>query len=199
MCALTLHSLLEGLAIGVQDTSAKVIFTFCGYRKRFKFEMSPFQVLLLLGAVSCHKFVVGFCLGVELCSTPGAKFRSHLFAILIFTFGSVLGIGFGMCISELKDMISGQPIQVLQAIAGGTLLYVTVCEILPREKARWHLSDRRYAGFLQCCSVMFGFGVMTLMTSYLSKSKDVIKYFGYSFDSNAFYLQVHKLYLNKKL
>lgn len=127
------------------------------------------QVLLLLAAVSSHKFVVGFCLGVELCSTPGARFRNHLIAILIFTFGSVFGIGLGMCMTDMKDVISGQPIQVLQAVAGGTLLYVTVCEILPREKARWHMGDRRCAGFLQCISVVVGFCTMTLLSHYLGK------------------------------
>lgn len=104
-----------------------------------------------------------------MCSTPGSSFRNHLIAILIFTFGSVFGIGIGMCMSDMKELISGQPVAVLQAVAGGTLLYVTVCEILPREKSRWHMSDRRYAGFLQCLAVVLGFGTMTLLTEYLCK------------------------------
>lgn len=74
-----------------------------------------------------------------------------------------------MCMSDMKELISGQPVAVLQAVAGGTLLYVTVCEILPREKSRWHMSDRRYAGFLQCLAVVLGFGTMTLLTEYLCK------------------------------
>lgn len=74
-----------------------------------------------------------------------------------------------MCMSDMKDFISGKPVHVLQAIAGGTLLYVTVCEILPREKARWHMGDRRFAGFFQCLAVLVGFGTMTLLTDYLCK------------------------------
>uniref|UniRef100_A0A336LMG1 CSON011100 protein n=1 Tax=Culicoides sonorensis TaxID=179676 RepID=A0A336LMG1_CULSO len=147
--ALSLHSILEGIAVGVQDTSAKV--------------------LLLLGAVACHKFVVGFCLGVELSSTPGARFRNQLLAILIFSFGSILGIGIGMAIVDLKTVYDTPALQVLQALAGGTLLYVTVCEVLPREKARWHLSDRKYAGITQCLSVLIGFGTMTMLSIFMSK------------------------------
>ena len=44
LCALSLHSFLEGLAIGVQDTSAKV--------------------LLLITAVACHKYVVNIFLNI---------------------------------------------------------------------------------------------------------------------------------------
>ncbi|XP_063707670.1 zinc transporter ZIP1 isoform X2 [Culicoides brevitarsis] len=149
LLALSLHSILEGIAVGVQDTSAKV--------------------LLLLGAVACHKFVVGFCLGVELSSTPGSRFRNHLLAILIFSFGSILGIGIGMAIVDLKTIYDTSALQVLQAVAGGTLLYVTVCEVLPREKARWHLSNKKFAGMGQCLSVMAGFGTMTLLSIYMKE------------------------------
>lgn len=130
---------------------------------------NKFQVLLLLGAVACHKFVVGFCLGVELSSTPGSRFRNQLLAILIFSFGSILGIGVGMAIIDLKTVYDTPALQVLQALAGGTLLYVTVCEVLPREKARWHLSDRKYAGVGQCLSVIVGFTTMTLLSIFLSE------------------------------
>jgi zinc transporter 1/2/3 len=146
LAALTIHSLLEGLAIGVNDTATKV--------------------LLLFVAVASHKFVVGFCLGVELAVSPGATFKRHFIAILVFSAGSVLGIGLGMTI---VDATANQNlIYILQGIAGGTLLYVTLCEVLPREKARWHKSHvNRAAGLIQFVAFVIGFITMTVMNEYI--------------------------------
>lgn len=113
--------------------------------------------------------MVGFCLGVELCNTPGSTFRNHFLAILVFSLGSVMGIGFGMGIIDVQDVADSSALQILQALAAGTLLYVTVCEVLPREKARWHNSSLKYAGISQCIFVMIGFTLMTLLSVSLRK------------------------------
>jgi len=52
-------------------------------------------VLLLTGAVASHKFVVGFCLGLELAGVSKSVPRL-IFAIFLFAIGSVIGIGIGM-------------------------------------------------------------------------------------------------------
>ncbi|GAB0092903.1 zinc transporter ZIP3 [Sergentomyia squamirostris] len=148
LCALTLHSLLEGLAIGVQDSASKVI--------------------LLVGAVAAHKYVVGFCLGVELNANTRSTVRSHFFAILIFSFGSVAGIGIGMCLVNLQSSWAETSVPILQALAAGTLLYVTVCEVMPREKARWH-QRRRSAGLAQFLAVITGFIILTAMNLFISE------------------------------
>lgn len=144
LCALSLHSFLEGLAIGVQDADNKVY--------------------LLLLAVSSHKFVVAFCLGVELCANANARLKNHLLAIFIFSMGSVLGIGLGILLDVQKSAL----IPILQGLAGGTLLYVTVCEVLPREKAKWHKRpDVRSAGLVQLVAVASGFAAMTTLNTFL--------------------------------
>jgi len=58
---------------------------------------------------------------------------------------------------------------ILQGLAGGTLLYVTVSEVLPREKTRWHKSSRRFAGILQFLSVVIGFVVIFLLNNYMGE------------------------------
>lgn len=58
---------------------------------------------------------------------------------------------------------------VLQGLAGGTLLYVTVSEVLPRERAKWHKNPRRYAGILQFLSVVVGFVLIFLLNKYVSE------------------------------
>lgn len=153
LCALSLHSFLEGLAIGVQGTSN--------------------QVMLLLLAVSSHKFVVAFCLGVQLCTTANVHYKNHFISITIFSMGSVLGILLGLCMS-FQNQSEDVTIPILQGLAGGTLLYVTVSEVLPREKARWHKKgENKAAGVIQLLSVACGFIVMTLLNLYLGELNQV--------------------------
>lgn len=154
LCALSLHSFLEGLAIGVQETSSKV--------------------LLLITAVACHKYVVGFCLGLEWSeggnSSRSSVLRNLLISMLIFSVGSVLGIAIGMALVDYKDLWSSSTIPVLQAIAGGTLLYVTLSEVLPREKAKYHQGSRS-ANAIQFVACVLGFVLMAALNTYLSESQ----------------------------
>ncbi|KAK5649258.1 hypothetical protein RI129_000287 [Pyrocoelia pectoralis] len=148
LVALCVHSILEGLAIGLQSSSA--------------------QVLLLLGAVSSHKLVVSFCLGVEIASNS-QSFLSHFISITIFSTGSVIGIVIGMGVTQIPEGISSFVFPVLQGLAAGTLLYVTVSEVIPRERARWHKQHRhRIAGICQLLSVIVGFTVMSIFTLWLT-------------------------------
>jgi zinc transporter 1/2/3 len=152
LLALCLHSFLEGLAIGVEKTGDKVLF--------------------LLGAVCCHKFVVAFCLGVELCANSDegrSNSCSHLIKIMIFSFGSVGGIAIGVALDDIDAAWKQYALPIMQGLAGGTLLYITVCEVLPREKAKWHNNRvARNAGIVQLAAVILGFIVMTLLNVYLS-------------------------------
>lgn len=73
--ALTIHSVLEGLAVGLQRKSD--------------------EVLLLVGAIVSHKFVVAFCLGLEL-SESSSSLCSYITAMILFCGGSSVGIAIGM-------------------------------------------------------------------------------------------------------
>lgn len=55
-----------------------------------------------------------------------------------------------------------------QALAAGTLLYVTVSEVLPRERARFH-EQKRVGGVAQLSAVLVGFAAMYVSTKYLGK------------------------------
>lgn len=150
LTALSIHSILEGLAIGIQDTTAKV--------------------MILFTAVISHKLVVSFCLGVELCASQGSKFLHHFLAIFLFSAGSAIGILIGMGLVDLNNVTDSKFLPVMQGIAGGTLLYVTLCEVLPREKARWCQSQfNKTAGISQFLAFSTGFAVMTLMNLYITE------------------------------
>ncbi|XP_072938151.1 zinc transporter ZIP3 [Epargyreus clarus] len=146
LCALFVHSVLEGLAIGLQE--------------------SPSQVLLLLAAVVSHKFVVGFCLGAEICASSSRSLCMHIVCVLIFSGGSVGGIAIGAGLESVTVVKETLAVPIMQALAAGTLLYVTVSEILPRERARWH-ERQRSAGIAQFIAVVLGFGLMYLTTKLL--------------------------------
>ncbi|XP_052891034.1 zinc transporter ZIP3 [Anopheles moucheti] len=147
LLALCMHSLLEGLAIGVQNSGPKV--------------------LLLLGAVSAHKFVVGFALGVELCTYNARQRCSHVLQVLTFSLGSVAGIGVGMGLDGLNETLTNLIMPILQGLAGGTLLYVTVSEVLPRERAK-RFRHARGIGPIQFIAVALGFTLMSVLSLVLT-------------------------------
>uniref|UniRef100_A0A6M2DZ24 Putative fe2+/zn2+ regulated transporter n=1 Tax=Xenopsylla cheopis TaxID=163159 RepID=A0A6M2DZ24_XENCH len=149
LVALSLHAILEGLAIGLQESASKVI--------------------LLMAAVASHKLVVGFCLGLELSANAVGKTYSIITAMLVFSLGSVVGIGSGMAIADQGDKLT-HALPVMQALAGGTLLYVTVCEVLPRERSRWHQKrSSPSAGLSQFAAVAVGFTAMTIINYFLAE------------------------------
>lgn len=149
LTALSIHALLEGLAIGVQDTTPKV--------------------MILFTAVISHKLVVAFCLGAELTASRGYKFKFHFAAIFVFSAGSVLGIFIGMALVDFNSVNQSKLLPILQGLAGGTLLYVCLCEILLRERSRWNVSQRKKTtGLIQFLAFSTGFAVMTIMTVFIT-------------------------------
>lgn len=110
--ALSIHELFEGLAVGL--------------------EKSVVRVWLLLIAISSHKFIIAFCLGLKLVVTKIST-KSVLFYIFIFAFVSPLGIGTGLIMTNTTLFgFSDITKALLQGTATGTLLYVVVFEILQK-------------------------------------------------------------------
>lgn len=128
--ALSVHELFEGLAVGLEQTTATVWYMF--------------------GSVSAHKVVIAFCIGVELMVH---KTKSWLVVLYIFVYAIVspLGIGIGILLSNAddSDAISVASV-ILQGLASGTLLYVIFFEILSKHKD----------GIIQYLAVVLGFGLM---------------------------------------
>lgn len=68
--ALSIHELFEGLAVGLESSSGKVWYMF--------------------GAVAAHKYIISFCIGVELMVQ---RTKMWLAFVYIFTFSVVSAIG----------------------------------------------------------------------------------------------------------
>lgn len=132
--ALSVHELFEGLAVGLQTTTSYVWY--------------------MLGAVSAHKLVIAFCVGIELVSSR-TKFILTLAYISTFALVSPIGIGIGIGLSgSTEDGHHSILNAILQGMASGTLLYVVFFEILQRER------DNKVSGLKQLLAIVVGFCIM---------------------------------------
>jgi len=114
LAALSLHSVFEGLAVGLQDTEE--------------------GVLSIFGALILHKCIIAFSIGLNLVQSKLAV-KAIIVSNAVFCFASPLGIAIGILITDFNSdadsslLVNG----ILQGLACGTFLYVTFFEVLPHE------------------------------------------------------------------
>ncbi|XP_003493713.1 zinc transporter ZIP3-like isoform X2 [Bombus vosnesenskii] len=127
---LSVHELFEGLAIGLESSASYVWYMFAG--------------------VAAHKFVIAFCIGLELIASNTRQYLSVIY-VCTFAIVSPLGIAIGMfLVGEESATANGILPVLLQGLASGTLLYVVFFEILQEHRT----------GLQQYISILFGFAVM---------------------------------------
>jgi len=139
--ALSFHAVFEGLAVGLEDKVS--------------------NVWTLYIAVSLHKYVISFCVGLELFTKNQNPLLVNLSYILVYAVMSPIGIGIGIAVTSLVTPDNAAyflAVGALQAIAGGTILYVVVFEVLQREK-----SKQKVPGLMQFLCVTLGFTTMFLV------------------------------------
>ncbi|XP_054033541.1 zinc transporter ZIP1 [Dryobates pubescens] len=110
--ALALHSVLEGLALGLQEADGAVL-----------------RVCL---ALLLHKCAVAFSLALKLLR---GRLRTPAVAacLLLFAMMSPLGVGLGTVVAAGAGPRQRLCRGVLEGLAAGTFLYITFLEILPQE------------------------------------------------------------------
>jgi len=141
--ALSVHCVFEGIAVGLESTND--------------------GVWTMFAAISSHKFIITFCLCIELLQTCSQKvFFTYL---TVFSIISPIGIGIGTAIYETVGAggVNDVTVATLQGIAGGTLLYVVMFEILNRER------EKNVSGLFQLTGVLCGFMLMVLVQSFVSE------------------------------
>lgn len=111
--SLSLHSVFEGLAVGLLEEGK--------------------QVLEICLALMMHKSIISFSLAFKL--SQGRLRRSVVVGcLLLFAAMSPLGIGVGMGLTETKASPQHQLARsTLEGLATGTFIYITFMEILPHE------------------------------------------------------------------
>ncbi|KFD48370.1 hypothetical protein M513_10782 [Trichuris suis] len=134
VAAISFHSILEGLAIGIQTKAADVITLFV--------------------AVMSHKCLIAISIGLQVAKENRDRKWVIILCIVLFAAASPLGIGIGVGIdnANLESRDQGVLFLVFTALSAGTFLYITFFEILNRELANPHPNSIKLAtlvlGFL---------------------------------------------------
>ncbi|KAF7652530.1 hypothetical protein LDENG_00095380 [Lucifuga dentata] len=111
--SLSLHSVFEGLAVGLQEERQ--------------------QVLEICLALMIHKSIISFSLAFKLAQS---RLRRSVVAgcLLLFAAMSPVGISLGIRLTETKASPQHQLARcTLEGLAAGTFIYITFMEILPHE------------------------------------------------------------------
>ena len=114
LLALSMHSIFEGLAVGLQGDVR--------------------NILQIFAALAIHKSILAFSLGLNFVQSH-MTVRSILGSGLLFAITSPIGIAIGAVIfqftvdPEMSNLVCG----LLEGIACGTFLFVVFFEILPHE------------------------------------------------------------------
>lgn len=136
LIALSLHTVFEGMALGLQSTSK--------------------EVWTLFAALAIHKSIIAFTLGLQFAEHVSRTSRVLLF-VVFFSLMSPLGIIVGTLISETSAGYGAEVANaVLQGLATGTFIHVTFFEVLQREVGQDH-------NVLKVLAVIVGFVIIALM------------------------------------
>jgi len=139
LLAISIHTLFEGLAIGLQPTALGVWSLFL--------------------AIIIHKLIIAFSLGLQFGEHLQNKSKAVLF-IVIFSVLSPIGIAVATALTaagDSDDSLTFDAVNgILQCISTGTLLYVSFFEVLMGEVGNDH-------NLLKVLFVIFGFALMTLL------------------------------------
>jgi len=138
LLAISIHTVFEGLAIGLQDSTT--------------------GLLTLFTAIMVHKTIIAFSLGLQFAENLKQKSKAILF-MTIFSVLSPIGIAIGTAVSAGSggESVAASVVEgVLQCIATGTLLYVSFFEVLMGEIGNDH-------SLLKVLLIIVGYAVMTLL------------------------------------
>ncbi|CAG5126240.1 unnamed protein product [Candidula unifasciata] len=135
--ALSFHTVFDGLAVGLEESGTGV------------WEMFT--------AICIHKSLVAVCLGLQLFLAFKARPLMGFIWVFVFSLISPLGVGLGMILTsgDIDENAENLSSWILQAMATGTFLYVTVFEILREE-----FTER--GSILKIFVAILGFGGMAL-------------------------------------
>lgn len=134
LIALSIHMTFDGLELGlVQDET---------------------DVWGLLAAVSIHKVLIFFSMGLTICESVSTfKFVA---AMIYMSLVSPIGVGVGIAVSSDDHNVSmALTSAILQAVAVGTFFYVATFEILMKEFKENSMGNR----ILKAISVVIGYAV----------------------------------------
>ena len=123
LVALSVHSIFEGIALGVMNTIK--------------------ECSILFSAIILHKWAAAFALGISFYKS-GTEKELFIKMILLFTSFSPLGIIIGMIFSDAGFLIKG----IMLSISAGTFIYVAASEVIVEEFSLSKKTNIKYLWFL---------------------------------------------------
>ncbi|XP_014667664.1 PREDICTED: zinc transporter ZIP3-like [Priapulus caudatus] len=137
LLSLSLHTVFEGLALGLTETTTAILALFSG--------------------IVIHKSVIAFSLGVQFMATRYAP-REVVGFMLTFSGMTLLGAVIGIMLTEAGNTVDAMSIAVLQGLAAGTFIYVTFFEVIGKEMTN------QYPGLLKLFMMVLGFGLIAILS-----------------------------------
>jgi len=137
LLVLSLHSLFEGTAVGLQNT----VMQFVG----------------LSVGVTVHGCLVAFALGMSLASHHHSSRSTVIRFGLVYSVMVPGGIGIGMAIGTVRGFVGRLVSGLLQALTAGTFIYVIFAEIFPNE------IDRNRNRLLKVLIMFIGFVIISCL------------------------------------
>ena len=145
LISLSLHSIFEGLAIGLQLTRKDVLDIFL--------------------AIALHKGIEALTIAISFAQTHASYTAKGVYCV-IFSLMSPLGVAIGIPIARAtraqQKQVPGSSLMVnaiLQALATGTFMFVTFIEILPQE-----LNSKK-DGLAKLACIVVGFGAISALNA----------------------------------
>lgn len=133
MIALSVHSIFEGLALGLQS------------------DMASLTNMLI--AICIHKGAAASSLGISLVKTFPDNFRLCRQLVFLFSLATPIGVGLGIAVSNAGDIYE----IVFSSIAAGSFVYIACSEVVVEE---FSIPGNRYWKLL---AFLLGATVITML------------------------------------
>ena len=108
MIALSVHSIFEGMALGLMN------------------EFKPFINLMV--SILIHKFAESMSISIAM-QKGGFEFKKIFYFILLFSFATPLGTAMGILLSGAPEIVN----IIFTSLAGGSFIYVACSELIVEE------------------------------------------------------------------
>uniref|UniRef100_A0A1I7U5W1 Zinc transporter ZIP3 n=2 Tax=Caenorhabditis tropicalis TaxID=1561998 RepID=A0A1I7U5W1_9PELO len=132
--ALGIHSVIEGVAFGVQSGNEAIVALFL--------------------SLMVHKLIVAFSVGLQLFRTHAHQVKWVIISMFILASATPLGALIGLAISSNEGLFNSITVTILQGLAVGTFIYVTFFEVLLHER------DNEHPNLLKLLVMFIGFALI---------------------------------------
>ncbi|MFH4979431.1 hypothetical protein AB6A40_006140 [Gnathostoma spinigerum] len=137
--AMSFHSILEGLALGVQK--------------------QMMDILTLFLSLLVHKGIEAFSVGLQVTRANSPRLKPVIIIVVIYALMTPLGSIIGVIVQQsyIDVLVKEGLMLAMEAFAAGTFIYVTFFEILAAERSN------EYSSTWQLMATAVGFSVISLL------------------------------------